>query len=109
MGRVTVQAGPVYLGDVNVEVGAPTFRVYFWRTSPGLACREFEVTGADVDVVIEWADRNQHDDETYVLGVITHAVNPSPVDSHTVLTRIKGTDPSRSDHDGSGTPAVASG
>jgi hypothetical protein len=109
MGRVTLPAWPVDPRDVNVEVDAPTFRVYFWRTSPGLACREFEVTGAVVDVVTEWADRNQHDAETYVLGVITHAVNPSPVDSHTVLTRIKGTDPSRSDNDGSGTRAAASG
>lgn len=96
MGSVTLQAVPVYPRDVTVEIDAPTFRVYFWRTSPGLACREFEVTGADVDV-IEWADGAQHDDETYVLGVVTHAVNSSRDGPDIVLTKIKGTDPSRSD------------
>lgn len=106
---MSLHARPVDPRDVTVEIAAPTFRVYFWCASTDLACREFEVTGADVDAVIEWADGVQHDDETYVLGVVTHAVNSSREGPDIVLTRIKGTDPSRRDDDESDTPASAGG
>jgi hypothetical protein len=94
--------------DVTNEVDAPTFRISFWRTSPGLACREYELTGADVDEVIRWAENNKGHADTYVVGVLTSRPGPHG-EGDVILTRIKGTDPSRSDDDGSGTPAVASG
>jgi hypothetical protein len=103
---MALQARPVDPRDVNVEVDAPTFRVYFWRSAPGLACREFEVTGADVDEVIEWAEGNKAADETFELGVLTPVAGMHHED--VVLTRIKGTDPTRSDG-GGGTPATAHG
>ena len=90
---MTVHARQVDPRDVNVEVDEPTFRVYFWRSAPSLACREFEVTGGDVDDVIGWADRNVGPDETYELGVLTRVAKTQAGD--VVLTRIKGTDPTR--------------
>lgn len=106
MGDVTVQAREVDPRDVNVEVDEPTFRVYFWRTAPSLACREFEVTGGDVDDVIGWADNNAGPDETYEVGVLTRVGETQAGD--VVLARIKGTDPARTDGDG-GTAATANG
>jgi len=103
---VPIQTRPVDPRDVNVEVDAPTFRVYFWRSAPGLACREFEVTGGDVHDVIGWADRNVGPDETYELGVLTRVAKMQAGD--VVLTRIKGSDPTRTDGD-DGTPATAHG
>lgn len=103
-GDVTIEARPVDPRDVTISVDAPTFRVYFWRSAPSLACREFEVTGADVDEIIKWAEDNTATGETYELGVLT------PVDGmherDVLLTRIKGTDPTRSEG-GGGTPATA--
>ena len=105
-GDVTIQARQVDPRDVNVEVDAPTFRVYFWRTAPDLACREFEVTGGDVHEVVRWADLNVGPDETYELGVLTRVAGMQPGD--VVLTRIKGSDPTRTDGE-DGTPATAHG
>lgn len=90
---MTVHARQVDPRDVNVEVDEPTFRVYFWRTGPSLACREFELTGGDIDDVTAWADSNVEPDETYELGVLTRVGEAGDV----VLTRIKGTDPTRTD------------
>lgn len=103
---MTIQARPVDPRDVNVEVDAPTFRVYFWRSAPSLACREFEVTGTDVDEVIEWAEDNKAAGETYELGVLTPVAGMHEGD--VLLTRIKGTDPTRPE-DGGGTQATARG
>lgn len=105
-GDVTLQTRQVDPRDVNVEVDAPTFRVYFWRSAPGLACREFEVTGGDVHDVIGWADRNVGPDETYELAVLTRVAEMQAGD--VVLTRIKGSDPTRIDGE-DGTPATAHG
>lgn len=103
---MTVRAREVDPRDVNVEVDEPTFRVYFWRTDPSLACREFEVTGGDVDDVAGWADDNVGPDETYELGVLTRVGETQAGD--VVLTRIKGTDPTRTAGEGE-TPATAHG
>lgn len=105
-GDVTIEARPVDPRDVNIPVDAPTFRVYFWRSAPSLACREFEVAGADVDEIIEWAEHNKAADETYELGVLTRVAGMH--DGDLVLTRIKGADPSRSGG-GRGTSASAHG
>ena len=67
---MTIRARQVDPRDVDVEVDARTFRVYFWRSAPGRASREFEVTGGEVYDVIGWADRNMGPDETYELGVL---------------------------------------
>ena len=64
------------------------------------------MTGADVDGVIEWAEDNKAAGETYELGVLTPIAGMHEGD--VVLTRIKGTDPTRSDG-GGGTPATAHG
>lgn len=103
---MALQARSVDPRDVNVEVDTPTFRVYFWRSAPSLACREFEVTGADVDEVIEWAEATKAAGETYELGVLTPVAGMQ--DGDVLLTRIKGTDPTRSEG-GGGTPATADG
>lgn len=50
--------------------------------------------------------RNVGPDETYELGVLTRVAKAQAGD--VVLTRIKGTDPTRTDGDG-GTPATAHG
>ena len=105
-GDVTIEARPVEPRDVTISVDAPTFRVYFWRSPPSLACREFEVTGADVDEIIEWAEDHKAAGETYELGVLTPVAEMQEGD--VVLTRIKGTDPTRSEG-GGGTPATARG
>lgn len=103
---MTVHARQVDPRDVNVEVDGPTFRVYFWRSAPTLACREFEVTGGDVDDVIGWANRNVGPNETYELGVLMRVAKTQAGD--VVLTRIKGTNPTHTDGDGR-TPATANG
>lgn len=64
------------------------------------------MTGGDVDDVIGWADNNVGPDETYELGVLTQVAELRAGD--VVLTRIKGTDPTRSDGE-DGTPATAHG
>ncbi len=104
---MTIQARPVDPRDVNIEVDAPTFRVSFWNGSPGHACREYEVTGADVDEVSDWAETNAGVDESYVIGLLTSLVGAHEGD--VLLTTIKGTGPSRAEDDGSGTPADAGG
>lgn len=101
---MAIEVRPVDPRDVTSEVDTPTFRVCFWRTSPGLASREYELTGADVEEVIEWAEANKGAAETYMLGVLTS--RPGPHGTDVVLTRIKGRDASRPDENDSGAPAV---
>lgn len=103
---MTIEARPVDPRDVNVEVDAPTFRVYFWRSTSSLACREFEVIGADVEEVIAWADDNRRPGESVQLGVLTSIAGMREGD--VLMTWIKGTDPTRSEG-GAGTSASARG
>jgi hypothetical protein len=53
------------------------------------------VTGGDVDEVIGWADRNVGSDETCELGVLAEVAEMHAGD--VVLSRIKGSDPTRTD------------
>ena len=49
---------PVDPRDIRWEMDDPAYRVYFWSPRPpgsGWICEEWEITGADVAGVQEWA------------------------------------------------------
>ena len=98
---MAVSARMVDPRDVNVEIDAPRYRVYFWTRSR--SSREFEIGGADVDVVIEWAETNRRTGETYTLHVVER------IGGDVVLLRLKGSEPPSSGDAGLGSPANASG
>lgn len=69
--------------DQTWEVDRPSYRVYF-HDADG-ASDEYEVTGADVDEVIAWAE-DQRGSRTYVLYVCVASDGLG-------LLRLAGTDP----------------
>jgi hypothetical protein len=49
--------------DARWEVGTPAYRVYFWESSPvspgpGWLSEEWEISGTDVDEILDWASRD---------------------------------------------------
>jgi hypothetical protein len=74
---------PVDPRDIEIEVDAPVYRVYFWKAEAGVST-EYELSAAtDVHEAIAWADENAGPDRTYVLY--------ARVDR--TLVRLSGTDP----------------
>jgi hypothetical protein len=74
--------------DQRREVARPKFRVYFWRRAGmGWASNEFEVTGGDVDEVIEWARERAYYDEVFTLYCCVESVQGLG------LVRLLGEDP----------------
>ena len=65
---------PIDPRDTTWEIDKPAYRVYFWTRVPqpigfpmGIASEEFEVTKADVQEVIAWAEATAGSDRTYTL------------------------------------------
>ena len=58
---------PIDPRDQTEEVAAPCYRVFFWERS-ATASYEYEITGADVHEVVDWAER-QAEGRTYSLWV----------------------------------------
>jgi hypothetical protein len=75
--------------DQTEEVDEPRYRVYFWQ---GGGSDEYEVTGADVQEVLHWADSNGRG-RTYSLWVCITAQNGEGVK----LVRLAGWDPPAGD------------
>ncbi len=59
--------------DTRWEWDEPTYRVYFW--TPGLT-DEYEVSGADVDEVLQWAADNAEGRNYVVYARIVGAEGP---------------------------------
>jgi len=79
-----VDVRPVDPRDTTWEVDEPAYRVYFWRPVPqpigvprGLASEEFEVTGADVQEVIAWAEATAGSDRAYTLYALVRCPKES--------------------------------
>ena len=77
--------------DTTWEVWDPSYRVYFWhhQVLGGWACREYEVTGADVSAVLEWATENARSGEKFTMFVVVAR------EGETGLLRLSGDDPTR--------------
>ena len=90
-----VNVDPVDPRDQAEEVDEPRYRVYFWQ---GIDSDEYEITGADVHEVLDFADR-QAAGRTYSLWVCLPARN-----NGVNLVRLAGWDPPAGD---AGRPAHA--
>ncbi|HSH58670.1 MAG TPA: hypothetical protein VK988_03315 [Acidimicrobiales bacterium] len=86
--------------DVDWEIDAPDYRVYFWKRHPlpsdvpeafqGWQSDEYELTETDLHEVIDWVERRVDRDGTYVLYAV--------VNDHSRgrgLVRLAGVDPTR--------------
>jgi hypothetical protein len=92
-----VDVRPVDPRDTTWEVDGPAYRVYFWKPVPqpiglhkGFESEEFEVTGADVQEVIAWAEVTVGSDRTYSLYVLVRCL-----EGELGLVRLAATDPLR--------------
>ena len=76
--------------DTGWEVWTPAFRVYFWRLiGDEYSSREFEISNADITMVLDWANLQASDDETYtVFAVVDRGGDLG-------LVRLAGDDPTR--------------
>jgi hypothetical protein len=94
---------PVDPRDTAWEVDTPAYRVYFWLQPPGpppsgqgqmaWVSDEYEVEGADVSVVLEWANSKTSPGQTFTLYALVHC-NGTPG-----LVRLAGTDPTAPSRD----------
>jgi len=92
-----VDVRPVDPRDTTWEVDEPAYRVYFWRPVPqpiglpiGFASEEFEVTGADAQEVIAWAEVTAGSDRTYTVYALVRCLA-----GELGLVRLAGADPLR--------------
>lgn len=70
--------------DQTSEVDDPAYRAYFWN-SPG-SCDEWELTGADIDEVLEWVRANSRGRPHSLWAVVRS-------DQAVELIRLRGIDP----------------
>jgi cold shock CspA family protein len=90
--RPAMRIEPIDPRDAGFEVDGPAFRVHFWRLleAGAFASEEFEIRGADVDAVIEWATKKTWADElTFVLYAVVRSGDEIG------LVRLLGHDPTR--------------
>ena len=74
--------------DCRWELSNPAYRVYFWRPiGNAFASREFQISDTDVMSVMEWADLNADDNETYAVFAVVDRGNDLG------LVRLAGADP----------------
>jgi hypothetical protein len=78
--------------DCRWEVWTPAYRVYFWRLiGDAFSSREFQISNADITMVLEWANLQSNDNETYTVFAVVDRGNGLG------LVRLAGDDPTRSD------------
>ncbi len=77
--------------DSRWEVWTPAYRVYFWRRiGDAFSSREFQISDADITMVLEWANLQANDDETYTVFAVVYRGNDLG------LVHLTGDDPTRS-------------
>lgn len=79
-----MKAVPIDPRDQTLQIDDPTYRVYFWADDGG-AKEEWELSGADLDEVLEWIP-SQSDGRSHSLWLVTR----SPGD--VCLIRLRGID-----------------
>lgn len=79
----TMQVTSVDPRDANWEVETPRYRVYFWTSDA--ASSEYELTGGDVQDVLEWAERHR--------GRRTYTLYACVDENGMGLVRLAGVDP----------------
>lgn len=77
-------ASPIDPRDQASEVDDPAYRAYFWD-SPG-ACDEWELTGADLDEVLDWVRANSNGRPHSLWAVVRSGEDVE-------LIRLRGIDP----------------
>ena len=87
-----MEARPIDPRDQTAQDDEPTYRVYFWDDRDGnLANDEWDIRGADVDEVLEWAEANARGRSPSVWAVTRPGLGD------VVLIRLRGIDLDRSD------------
>jgi hypothetical protein len=81
---------PVDPRDQRWEVWNPPYRVRFWRSSgSSSASREIEVSGGDVELVLDWAEGEAAGEESFAVFVAVERTDGLG------LIRLRGDDPTR--------------
>jgi hypothetical protein len=88
-----VDARPIDSRDTDWEVCDPAYRVTFWRrrVGGGWGARDFEVSGGDVGLVVDWATHHADVEETFTMFVVVGRAGERG------LVRLAGVDPTRAD------------